>query len=352
MGLIYFESFDSLVGGVGLGNLHFSGYTMSWEFVTGRGGTGSALRYNAMGAPWVTTVGSSLEWTVGFATQRQNNGNNFIDIYGGNGTLASLFDVGDGRLAMSVGCADLGTQTWTSTYTAHPNVWYYIEMSVKVAGTGGVLLAINDEIVLNTQATFTDVEKFPYANIVLFGGPGGGNNCTIDDLYVANEFVGSNTSTIFVGLYEFTHFWGDAAIGALLPAADTTNTGWQTSTGTSHYACVDDPVANGYTDYVWSITPGVVDVYTLNTSTATATFSAIDAVQIVCNLRKMGAGTRVFVPLLVPGFSTSTCSGSDYTHASGEWTSTVDVFSTNPVTGTFWDASEVVASKLGLKIVS
>ena len=68
---------------------------------------------------------------------------------------------------------------------------------------------------------------------------------TIDDVYVTNS--GARL--------------GESRVAALYPNADTADADWTPSTGTDHYALVDETTVNSDADYVASGTVGDLDLY-------------------------------------------------------------------------------------------
>ena len=69
-------------------------------------------------------------------------------------------------------------------------------------------------------------------------------------------------ASLFVSLFVIQSGAVHAATTAsLLPSGEGTNRTWTTSTGTVHYALVDESPCNGVTDYVVTNTVGSRDSY-------------------------------------------------------------------------------------------
>ena len=90
----------------------------------------------------------------------------------------------------------------------------------------------------------------------------------IDDVYV------TNTSTRL----------GESRVAVLYPSADTAHADWTPSTGTDHYALVDETTVNSDTDYVASGTVGDLDLYEVGDLPFTP--ESIHAVQVTTCARK------------------------------------------------------------------
>jgi hypothetical protein len=153
----------------------------------------------------------------------------------------------------------------------------------------------------------------------------------IDDLYILTTSGSANTT-----------FWGDVHIEARFPTSDATYSQWTPSTGTDHYALVDETTPNT-TDYVSSLTPGQKDTYGFQDLTATD--GTVMAVQEMIYAQKSDAGARSIAGL-------SRVSSTDYDGETKALTSSytyyTHVMERNPNTGIAWTISEVNASEFGV----
>lgn len=130
-------------------------------------------------------------------------------------------------------------------------VWYIIELRVLISNTAGVLVckvnAVTDAV-YNGDTCATDGE---HVRQLRFQAPGGGSAAAfwIDDLAVNNTAGAAENSYPGLGGVFFLVANGDGATTDFAP-----------STGTDHYACVDDIPANS-TDYVEGADPGDIELF-------------------------------------------------------------------------------------------
>lgn len=176
----------------------------------------------------------------------------------------TIYRGGGGGLGLS-GSTPLGT----ADYTLKSDRWYVIEAQVKVDNTAGtVVIKVNNTTVLSyvgdTAGGATDTIA-----AIRFGASGqtGINYSWLDDIAV-NDTMGSYQNT-----------WpGLGGVYMLKPNADGAVTEWTPSTGTAHYALVDETPANT-TDWVQAVTAGDTDLFGLeNSPTYVNTINLVEVV--------------------------------------------------------------------------
>ena len=79
---------------------------------------------------------------------------------------------------------------------------------------------------------------------------------------------------------------GESGVAVLYPSADTADADWTPSTGTDHYATVDETTVNGDAGYVASGTVGDLDLYEIGDLPFVP--DGIHAVQVTMCARKEG----------------------------------------------------------------
>jgi hypothetical protein len=112
--------------------------------------------------------------------------------------------------------------------------WYYVEVKVVDASSGSVEVRVNGTAV----CTVTGVDTRSADGAGYDCGVLGARRIYIDDWYIAN---GSGSAC--------NDFLGDVQIRAIWPAADGDATDWSPSSGSDHYALVDDNPCTADTDY-------------------------------------------------------------------------------------------------------
>jgi len=145
----------------------------------------------------------------------------------------------------------------TSTTVAVANTWLYIELQATIDDAAGVLKirfqgASSDEISLTSH----DTRNGSTALVTRLGFSGFRNGMTnnpvnvdIDDMWV-NDANGS----------DCTGFLGDMRVDFHLPVSDGADTGWTPSTGTDHFATVDENPPNT-SDYNTAASTGLTDTF-------------------------------------------------------------------------------------------
>jgi hypothetical protein len=225
-----------------------------------------------------------------------------------------------------------GTIVGTSSMALSVGVWYYIEIKAVIGNTGSVEVKVDSNTEIN--ATSIDIMNSANAyidNMILFGNTA---ILSFDDLYLLDTTGAINND-----------FLGDSRIDPFFPTADST-TQWLPSAGVTNYTNVDDTAPNGDTDYVYSSTPGDIDLYDFgNMPIGTG---EVFGVQVVANARKMDAGTRNLKVKVKSGATTQT---SVTLTLSTTYANHIAMFEDSDGAGTVWDKTLVDAAQIGIEVV-
>lgn len=212
------------------------------------------------------------------------------------------------------------------------NTWHYMEVETTISDTVGVVNVYIDGVsvlALTGQDTRngspTTVDTLSYGQHV---GNTGAGVTVMDDLYVTD----SATKL------------GERRVETLVPTADTATAAWTPSTGTSHFAMVDELPANT-TDYNSASVVGNTDRYTSAGLSSTPT--TIDAVDVVAYALKTDATARSIALQVKSGATTS--DGSNYALATSV-TQNRRLLTTDPNTAAAWAAAAVNALEFGAKV--
>ena len=176
-----------------------------------------------------------------------------------------------------------GTVLATSAATISLATDQYIELKATIHDTTGAYeLRLNGVNILS--ATNVDTRNASTASIDQISlGPDGNPAATTtylyDDLYVLDTSGSTNND-----------FLGDVRIDAIYPTADGTYTDWTPSTGSDHYALVDESTPNG-TDYVSSSTAAEQDSFAMGSPPVLAS-EIIMGVRVKVAALKDDAGSR------------------------------------------------------------
>lgn len=226
-----------------------------------------------------------------------------------------------------------GTSLGTSANGVLSDTAYrYVEVKATIHDTtGAVEVRVDGAAVLTLTNVDTKNTANAYVNQVVISGTLTGSSSYYDDFYVCDNSGSTNND-----------FLGDVRVDALLPNADGDYAQLTPSTGTDHYALVDDATPNT-TDYNESATAGHKDAYAMqNLSSITGT---IYGVQISIAALKDDAGSRS----LKVGVRASGSPGNDSLDA-GSALSTSQLYymkinETDPSTAAAWTESGVNAAQ-------
>lgn len=302
------------------------------NFSAGRFG-GNAISATGGGANTVTLTAQQTR-VMGFALQTNSTTL--------NGIIAQFKDAGSNQVELRLdGSQHLqvtrnATVLGTSSSTYPISAWHYVEWKVKIdPSTGTYEVRVDGVNVLSGTGANTRNTANSTANQALINSLGG-FTLTFDDLYILNTSGSANND-----------FLGECRIFTSLPTGDDASfKQWTPSTGTSHFANVDDNPPNDDTDFNSSATVGQIDLFTFPSISPTG---SIACVQTVLTARKDDAGTRQICEECRSG-STNYDGANTFT-----MNSTYGMFreirETDPATSAAWTLSGLNAAEFGAKVL-
>jgi hypothetical protein len=230
----------------------------------------------------------------------------------------------------------------TSTFALSSGTFFYIEFKCTIAdsiGASSCKVRVNGVDVI-TVATGQDTKNTANAsaNQVRLGTNANVTAGTwlFDDFYICDTTGSTNND-----------FLGDVRIEALLPTSDGTYSQFTPSTGTSHFALVDESTPNT-TDYNDGVTVGHRDSYGFGDLTALAS-QVVYGVQVNAAVMKDDAGTKSVAAMARSG-------GTDADGASVALTTSqlyaTQIFETNPNGAVAWTEATVNAAEFGVKVTA
>lgn len=222
-----------------------------------------------------------------------------------------------------------GTSLGTGTPSLTAGVWYQFAIHVKVHDTTGEIHTWIDNVA-DLSLTGQDTRN-------------GGTSGTIDKYMIRGEFGYSVR-------YDDIHAWtgnankGMSRIVGCLAASDGAHTDWTPSTGTDHFAMVDDASPDSDSTYVSSDTTANRDSYNMAPLGIDpgATIYALVARMVA---RKLDIGTRTLALFVRP--VTTDYDGADQSPAYG-YTQLSEAWETNPATAAAWTPAEIDATEVGV----
>ena len=198
--------------------------------------------------------------------------------------------------------------------------------TVEVRVNGVTLVSLSG---INTQPGFHNYHNTVGVYIYRIGG--------FDDYYICDS----------TGLL-MNDFQGACRVIGLLPNADTGTEQWTPSTGTAHYACVDENPPNAASDYVSSSTQAQMDLYAYPSLVGTGA-GAILGIQVSTQIiLASGACNVIESPIVSNGI---TDLGTDTVNNLAVYTDTRHISMTDPSTGLPWTAANLAAAQIGIKIM-
>lgn len=335
MALLFCDGFDHVDDGYENLKWSYVSSTFAVDYASGYGRTGGyGIKISPINVTVYTTIANTATFVFGAA----------FKLSGADGTYKK-FVLGDGsseQLGLYINTAGAvvltrgGSQIDISTSgLVSFDTWYYIEIKATInnsTGTAEVRLNGSSSPIINfsgdTQATgnayINRIDLFVY-NTTLY----------VDDLYICDT-TGSTCND----------FLGDVTITTLYPTADGTHTDFTPSTGTDHYALVDEAQISGATDYNESSTVGHKDSYDVTTFSGSGT---IHAVQVTAAVLNPDTGTMTVKPFT--RVNSTDYEGSEFS-LSQTMKAAMSIWEVNPDDSAAWEAADINGAEFGLKVQS
>lgn len=291
------------------------------------------------------TLAASATWVIGFAVK-------FTSLPTASVPMLQLLDVAtlqcslvlqaDGTLAVVRGSATAVTNGASAVALAS-GIWHYVEFKVTIADS---ITADSCKVRLNgadiiTVATGQDLKVSANASASQFWLGLNSNNSGpapvwFDDVYVCNQAGSVNND-----------FLGDIRVDVLYPTSDGNYTAFTPSTGSSHYALVDETAPNT-SDYNSGSAVNDRDSYGLSNLSALSS-QTVYGVQVNSAILKDDAGAKSAANFVRSG-STDTDGASAPLGTAQSYLS--QVFELDPNTAAAWTESTVNAMEAGVKVTA
>lgn len=302
-----------------------------------RGGKSLAIGSSASANEIFPVPGSPTTLFAHVAVNPQTSTGAFLGFNEAGGNHVMLYRASDGMI--SAYRASTSNLLGSSAAGVMP-VSAYTSVQVKVVihdTTGSVEVRLNGSAtpIINVTNVDTRNSGTGVVTAVMLGGMSGfGIGTSNHDDLVVWDTTGSENNT----------WLGDLRVDSIMPTADGDTTTMTTSSGSDHYALVDEVPASG-TDYVQSGTPGNKDLYQL--ADLSHTPASIYAVLVAGSLLKDDAGTREVAFVLKSSSTESDSANMAPSTASLRYTK---VWNTDPNGNITWTKSAVDALQAGVKV--
>lgn len=239
----------------------------------------------------------------------------------------------DGSIAVYRSSTEIAV---SATSLVSIDTWFYLEVKIVFNNTtGSVVAKLNGTERINQTGLDTCVSANEYiTKIRLYSN---GDHVYVDDLYICNTSGSVNND-----------FYGDISIATLYPTSDGTYTNFTPSTGSDHYALVDDPQLVSDTDHNESSTIGHKDSYGMTTFSETG---IIKAVQVCAAVKNTSTGTMNVQTLCRSGITPADNFGSNFA-LSQTMKGAITIHEKEPTDDVAWTAAKINAAEFGLKVAS
>jgi hypothetical protein len=305
-----------------------SGSTNAGSMQTGRFGSGQAIRLtNASFILISPSFANSATVAVGCALRLSSfAGTLLLALRDAGTTQVELRVDSTGHLYLARNNTPVGS---ASTNALSTGVWYFVEFRATIDNaTGAFEIRVGEVVWASGSGLDTQNTANAYVN-ELRVSPGATLNMDVDDLYVADDFL------------------GDCRIETIYPSGAGTTTEWTPSAG-ANYAAVDETTADDDTTYVATAGVGDQDTYVYG-DLVTAT-GVVKAVQINPIYRIDTSGARTLVPVTRSGGSEA--DGAAITVNSTTYRNARELQEQNPVTAATWTIAEVNAAEFGIRVTA
>lgn len=297
-----------------------------------RGGGGLIGNTTTTSANYTKTISSTSTVIVGAAYKAGTNGTDVIRLFEGSTQHITLYFTSTNTYKLYRG-TNTGTLLATGTTVHSSGIWAYLELKATINdSTGAYELKING--VSEFSASNVDTRNGGTSGVVDSVGLGG-NNGVYDDFYICDTSGATNNN-----------FLGDCRIDTLLPSGDGNYTQFTPSTGTAHYATVDESTPNT-TDYNYSSTSGDRDSYTFP-DLAGLTSQTIYGIQINAAALKSDSGSRSLGTM-------SRLSGTDKDGSGAALGTSLayisEIQETDPASAA-WTEANINAAEFGVKVTA
>lgn len=302
-------------------------------FMTGRRVGSQALLFRS--AEWISvTLDNQNTWIVGLAVYFVGNGTEaIVRFYDTAGDVqASVVVQTNGTIRLYRGTTS--TSLAISDLALNLNTWYYLEVKINIADSGGLFEARVNEQVWATYTGDTKQTSVAGASRVIFYGRAADN--AIDDLYICDGTGSSNND-----------YLGDCRVDTIYPNGTGAHSSFTPQGSGTNWENVDETLMDEDSSYNHSNTIGHKDSFAFTNLPAIT--GTIFGVQACIGARKDDAGVRVVRPL-------TRIDGTDYEggdqYLASSFLFARNIWEQNPDKSSAWVQADIDDAEFGYKIQS
>jgi hypothetical protein len=329
--LVFRDGFDTYasVSGVDVGVASKWPTAASGTLVTGRFGTGQAANLTGASTDWITptfTALSSFTFEAGFMVVAGTTGSIIFFREGATNHVDLTWEA-DGTIRAKRNGTLLGSSAG-GAFTV--GSWYSLQVEVVISDTvGRVTIYLDGVQKLNLTGLDTKNGGTGVVDRIYFSGGSGSIGGRYDDMLVQDSA---------------TRLANPIRASTLYPTSDGATLNLVPSTGTSHFALVDEALASR-TDYLSGSTVGDLDLLGLGNLPTTPL--SIQEVNAIVYASKTDATNRSIALGVKSGATTSDGSNYALSSSGGRFERPLAV---DPNTGAAWTTSAVNALELQPKV--
>ena len=341
MALLHIDGFDLYTAAADLYTLEYAGNFMSFSTSAGRF-SGGAAQTTAVGSIVKTGV-FPLELWSGFAFQSSDTRNSdcplilFVSSGGTDSGVEGSVTINCSTNQLRVWRGFASTLLGSAAVTICDGGWHWLDFHFKYDATGGVMEVWIDGVqVINVTGANTQ-RNSGQSNLVSVNlGSYSVNTATanIDDWVISDTTGSTNNGRVT-----------DSRVETLTPVSDATPNDGTLSSGSNHYAMVNEAHWDTTSTTTMTNTSGQEELFGIGSLSSTPV--SISGVQITYVAENTDAGAASLETTI--SSSASTASGSS-TALTSSWQRNADIYEQDPHTSAAWVGSAVNALKVGFKV--
>lgn len=342
MALLWIDGFDDLATATGtdikarLSRRYMPTGTSSPNYKSGSGRISGYSVTSDSGVPYLgltsLTNTSNDTWIAGFAVYCRTQTTSNVTAFAFYDWAAAGINL---RIEMITGEVNVWRGSTFLAGSSGANLtygrWHYIEIKTKVHSTAGTVeVRVGGVPVISISGVNTQVGSHAYHNKCWFYL----SNFNFDDFYLADT-----TGTVN------NDFLGNVRVVTLFPNGDGGTNEWTTSSGTDHYALVDEGIENDDTDYIESSTSGQTDLWTYGDISGTGSIAGVQ-LATVCR----DTNTPVFSIKSLAKSGATTSEDTAQVVGMADFGTLRRIVETDPNTSALWNPSGFNAAQFGVKV--
>jgi len=348
MALLFTESFDVC----GLSNLtegrwtsrNVVGGTNTISAGNGRNATSSYRCNPDTQINLRKTIPALATYGMGFAARFNlvNSGGTAIDLCSFRYNSTAQLDL-IANLNGTISLTRNGTVLATSATAVSDNTYFHIQWKATIDdAVGSSVVKLNNVEIINVSGVDTQNHASALIDEVVLG------NVRVATT-ISNRIIDFDDFYLFdtTGAAPQNDFMGDCYVSAAFPDADGSSLQFTLSTGSDHYAVVDENPPS-MTDYSESSTNGHIELLSF-ADFASFTAATIYGMQVnIYGLNPEGGGKNIATRV----FTSSTASNGATTALPAASAYIYHIFTSNPSTNAAWTLSAANSAEKGLTVIS